>query len=226
MEGDSHKRWNAPVNETAYTQREIYQYAEGSDGSRIGAFSVAAGKYYLTDDEDYELFLLSIYNCSRKLLEDMPEHAAAACLPELAYLISSQFVNPEEILKRLEIEDGIYYVPAMLETDRKVFRVLPGDIFVPGSVRNHKLYLNDRSGTECGYVSFSDDRLYHALVPMFEQRMVQLKIRASGSNEKKTGRSFPIDLWIKEKPNNMMQMAVTINSRIETVLRKCRSEMT
>ena len=220
------KCWNAPINETAYIQREIYQYAEGSDGSRIGKFCVAEGKYYFTDDEEYELFLLSIYNCSRKLLEDMPDHVTAACLPELAYLLSSQFINPEEILQKLEIEDGVYYVPAMLELNRKGNPVCPGDVFIPGSIRSHKLYLNYRYGTECGYVSFSDDRLYHVLIPMFEQRSVQLKIRASGSNVKKKGRSIPIDLWIKERPGNMGQMTVTINSRIETMLRKCRSEMT
>ena len=221
-EAGGHKRWNAPLNETAYAQREIYHYAESSDGSPIGTFSVASGKYYLTDDEDYKLFLLSIYNCSRKLLEDLPDHVIEACLPELAYLVSAQFVNPEEILAPLLIEDGIYYVPAMMEPVNKSFRAKEGDMLLPGSIRKHRLFLNDQTGREVGYVSFSDDRLYHALVPMFEQRMVQLKIRVSGKSLKTFGPSCNIDLWIKMAENGMNQMTVSINSRIEALLKEAK----
>ena len=222
-ETGGHKRWNAPLNETAYTQREIYHYAESTDGSPIGTFSVACGKYYLTDDEDYKLFLLSIYNCSRKLLEDLPDHVIEAYLPEVAYLISAQFVNPEEILAPLEIEAGIYYVPAMLEPVNKYYRPNEGDTLIPGSIRRHRLFLNDQYGKEVGYISFSDDRLYHALVPMFEQKTVQLKIRGSGKSLRTPGRSCNIDLWIKMPENGTNQMTVSLNSRIEALLKDAQN---
>ena len=218
-------RWNAPVNENAYTEREVYQYIEGTDGSTAGIFSAAEGKYYLTDDEDYKLFLLSIYNCSKKLLERFPDPVIEKYHPEMAYLISWQFVDQAHVLEKYEVdsESGslTYYVPAMLESKGNWFNANEGEILTPGSVRNHRLYLNDLSGCEAGYVSFADDRLYHALVPMFEQRIVRLKIRVSGSRVGKTNVKA-LDLWIKMIDDGINQVAVTVNSRIENLLDTCR----
>lgn len=39
----------------------------------------------------------------------------------------------------------------------------------------HKLYLKNQSGKELGSLSFSDDRLYYVVVPLFEQKRVQIK---------------------------------------------------
>ena len=37
--------WDAPVNLRAWREREIYSYAEDSEGEKIGYFKIAAGKY-------------------------------------------------------------------------------------------------------------------------------------------------------------------------------------
>ena len=53
--------WDAPLNQHAWTEREILHYAEDYEGNVIGNFTIARGKYLWTEEEDFPLFLLSIY---------------------------------------------------------------------------------------------------------------------------------------------------------------------
>ena len=50
-------KWNAPLNENAYTKRTVYHYAEDADGGIIGSFPAATGKYLWILEEDFPLFL-------------------------------------------------------------------------------------------------------------------------------------------------------------------------
>lgn len=50
--------WDAPVNLRAWREREIYSYAEDSEGEKIGYFKIAAGKYIWKTEE--------VFPCSRK----------------------------------------------------------------------------------------------------------------------------------------------------------------
>jgi len=45
--------WNAPVNKDAYTDREVLQYVTDYDGTVLGNFCVAKGKYWWTKEEDF-----------------------------------------------------------------------------------------------------------------------------------------------------------------------------
>ena len=47
--------WDAPVNLRAWREREIYSYAEDSEGEKIGYFKNAAGKYIWKTEEDFSL---------------------------------------------------------------------------------------------------------------------------------------------------------------------------
>ena len=47
--------WDAPVNLRAWREREIYSYAEDSEGEKIGYFKIAAGKYIWKTEEDFSL---------------------------------------------------------------------------------------------------------------------------------------------------------------------------
>jgi hypothetical protein len=60
--------WDAPVNDNAYTSRNIYHYAEGARGNITGSFVIAKGKYIWTIEEDFTLFIKSISESSDKLL--------------------------------------------------------------------------------------------------------------------------------------------------------------
>ena len=63
--------WDAPVNLRAWREREIYSYAEDSEGEKIGYFKIAAGKYIWKTEEDFSLFQKSIFACASQILEEV-----------------------------------------------------------------------------------------------------------------------------------------------------------
>lgn len=223
------KRWNAPVNEGAYAEREIYQFIESYDGVRRERFCVAAGKYFWIPDEDYKLFLFSIYNLSRTLLEGFSETVMNRYQGELAYLLFQQFIDPDKVLERYSTDDaGIYYIPAMLESEGKRCLLKEGTALYPKGVKDHRLYVQSEAGKTVGYLSFADDHLYYAVVPLFEQKRVQVKIRISGSTfgnnnvRKVVVRS--LDLWIRMLPSDQNEIMQSISTRIGQLLEHCACE--
>ena len=126
------KAWDAPVNPHAFREREILCYAEGQDGEILGTFSVARGNYFWTTEEDFPLFLRSIYNCGKELLDESDASRGRASAPacrhkihaELTYLLAQQYISAAPLLKELSrkvirTEEGqeIYCFLAMLETE-------------------------------------------------------------------------------------------------------------
>ena len=229
--GNKRPGWNAPVNDAAFAPREIYQYIDGIDGVHRGTFVVGTGKYMMSGDEDFRLFLLSIYNLSLRLLGDMGEVKLSRLQPELAYLLSQQFVDCENIISGYEIEaEGsakTYYIPAMLETEGRRCLAAEGTVLVPKGVRNHRLYLSNEAGRELGYISFADDKLYYALVPLFEQRSVQVKIRVSGSilgnNNVRQIKVKSLDLWLRMEERDIRQVTISLSERIRKLLEEAES---
>lgn len=73
--------WNAPVNVNAYIKREILHYAEDADGAVLGSFCIAEGKYLWTVEEDFPLFLLSLYHCSKQLLDEIDASLSVKAVP-------------------------------------------------------------------------------------------------------------------------------------------------
>lgn len=123
--------WDAPVNLQAYMERDIFHYAEDFDGSIIGHFPIARGKYLWKTEEDFPLFLRSIYLCGKQLLDEIDDRLhrrapAASRLDiqaELTYLLAQQFIHSTALLhelakEKITAEDGstIFRVAAMLET--------------------------------------------------------------------------------------------------------------
>lgn len=212
-------RWSAPYNPHAYCTREIYCRAENSEGETIGVFPIAEGKYIWTPDEEFPLFLKSIYLCGRKILagidsdvnmsEDMSP-LQMKTLAALTYLLAQQFIDAritlEELAKKISpgnrsedlLSRDVWLIPAMVELDQHSFprrKHLPekGEILYPSSLRQHRLYLKDSSGNELGYLSFQDDRLYYVVVPLFEQHRVKVKIRVNSAQilQRKRKNRFP-----------------------------------
>lgn len=196
--------WDAPINSNAYCNRNIYHYAENYDGEKIGYFKAARGKYIWTVEEDFKLFIKSIFDCSEELLNDadtrkqrmrnMNSSADAsvgtygysiagdkrlAVQAELAYLLAQQYIAAadtiDNILTSLDDASKVYYVAAMLEVSVQAPYIRAGMKLYPSGIRRHRLYLKTQEGKEAGYVSLKDDRLYYILIPVLEQRRAQVK---------------------------------------------------
>lgn len=229
--------WNAPLNRNAYTEREILCYAEDYDGTVLGNFCVARGKYLWTTEEEFPLFLLSIYRCGKQLLDECDDDFHGGDAPvarqriqaELTYLLTQQFIDGTALLQELAREDAadeegnkVFYVASMLELAGSRVRLEAGDVLFPSELRQHKLYLKNRAGREIGYLSFHDDRLYYIIVPLFEQKRVQIKIQVAEKQEKrkgnKTARYRNLHLWIKLFDADRNRMPENLNLQIQQLL--------
>ena len=218
--------WNAPLNENAYEEREILEYAEDSYGEIHGTISIARGKYNWTEDEDFSLFLLSIYNCCKEIIERSEikkgkiyiDEKKEILLKEIAYLLAGQYVNPYIMTEKYKKGD-VYIIPSMLEYTGTKYAKMDEAIY-PKGIKNHRLYLQNSNNEELGYLSFKDDRLYYCLIPSFESRRVVVKLRVSTDRVKKTGMRFYSDVELKmmfkdEEPGTIID---SINIRIDNLL--------
>lgn len=228
--------FTAPENEHAFCQRNVYHYAEDYSGSNIGRFRVARGRYMWIPDEDFRLFLRSIYECSEELLNSIDEKSGKRrdtehrirYQAELAYLLAQQFTATSETLESIltSIDDtaNVFYVGAMLEMSAESGFIKAGMKLFPAGIKKHRLYLMTRSGREAGYISFKDDRLYYVLIPILEQKRAMVKIEVSSKQDRHntmgTKKYKNIDLWVKI--GNNATFPENINMRIENLLNRYR----
>ena len=230
--------WDAPENTGAYTKRKIFHKVENMDGTMIGVVSIAEGKYLWKPEEDFSLFLKSILECSERLLAEIDERngmsrQAAIRLQfqaELAYLLAQQFIDGAESMEELltPVETGkeaeTYYIPAMLEAGGTTVGLRTGMVLYPAGVRAHRLYLKTKMGKEAGYLSFRDDRLYHIVIPLLEQKRAQVKIEVSRKQDRKnmTGRSKykNIDFWMRIPKETTGTFPESIELKIENLLKQ------
>ena len=228
--------WDAPVNENAFMEREVLQYVEDYDGTVLGTYCVAKGKYLWKTDEDFPLFLRSMYQCSKELLDDIDEKFCSdeagakrqQIQAELTYLLAQQFIDALALLTELAEEeeigpngDKIFYLSSMLELTNRAVSVKAGEAVYPSRLRKHKLYLKNQDGQELGYLSFSDDRMYYLMIPLFEQKRVQVKIQAAEIKAEKrqrvADRYQKLHLWIKLLAVDS-RMPESLNLQIEKLL--------
>mgnify|MGYP002802859611 FL=1 len=233
--------WDAPLNQHAWIEREILHYAEDYEGNVIGNFTIARGKYLWTTEEDFPLFLLSIYRCGQELLDEIDaelerEENSALRLrfqPQLTYLMAQQFMDSTALLKKLakkispgEEENGIYYLPAMLEVTGGFSKLKEEESLFPSRLKDHRLYLKNRARQELGYLSFSDDRFYYIVIPLFEQRRVLVKIKAAqspaSSRKRNLSRYHSLHLWLKFAPKTEKQLLENLNLQIRQLLETYR----
>ncbi len=232
--------WNGPVNPQAYAEREIFHYAEDQEGNILGSFSVAKGKYLWTREEDFRLFLLSIYRCVRQLLEARRISAGKGerteksrfLEAELTYLLAQQFIDGTGLLRELAggktEEDGaeIFLLQAMAELTGAAVLPGPGQRLAPGRISRHRLYLKDETGREIGYLSFPDDRLYYVVIPMFEQRRGQVKIQAAAKQpHRKKSRYCNLQLWLRLPAKASGRQPENLSQQIEKLLDQYGAEL-
>ena len=189
-----------------------------------------------TPDEDFKLFLRSIYECSEELFNSIDEESGKRpdaehkirYQAEFAYLLAQQFTATSEILESIltSIDDSanVFYVGAMLEMSPESGFVKAGMKLFPAGIKKHRLYLMTRSGKEAGYISFKDDRLYYVLIPILEQKRAMVKIEVSSKQDRHNTMGEKkyknIDLWVKI--GNNATFPENINMRIEDLLNRYR----
>ena len=239
--GEKESPWNASVNENAYAMREILHYVEDYDGKILGDFCIARGKYLWQPEEDFPLFLKSIYRCGKELLDEIDDALQRGGTPEgkqeiqaeLTYLLAQQFIDVTGLLGELgkELEpdqegNRIFFLPAMLELSGKDHGLREADPLLPAGVRRHRLYLKNQDGQELGYLSFRDDRLYYAVIPLFEQRRVQVRIRAGAKRPQKGRKARSecrnLKLWLRLCEKDAGGLPENLNLQIERLLARYR----
>lgn len=227
MEDDANiNLWNAPMNDNAYAKRGILTYVEDSFGEIHGNIQVAEGKYIWTKDEEFPLFLLSLYNCSKKIVDDAqvkikkvyPDDIKEKLHKEIAYLLAGQFVDPYIILEEY-LQDNIYIIPAMVEYTGSV-TCKTNEIIYPKSIKDHRLILQNKERKEIGYLSFKDDRLYYCLIPFFDARRVMIKMKITSENVRKARMKKYSELeldviFTDEEPGTMID---SINIKIDNLI--------
>lgn len=221
--------WDAPVNEQAWREREIYSYAEDSEGERIGYFKIATGKYIWRTEEDFSLFQKSIFACASQILEEVErkkqiykrELLRVQTLASLVYLVAQQFLDSTALLKELGQEqkadaegNRIFLVPAMLELTGNI-RAAEGEVISPKRLTKHRLYVKNGQGEELGYLSFRDDCMYYVIIPLMEQRRV--KVRMKAAEDKKTA-CQKLDFYLKLLEKDTTGMPESLNLQIEQLL--------
>ena len=152
---------------------------------------------------------------------------------ELAYLLAQQFIDGAESMEELltPVDAGkdaeTYYIPAMLEAGGTTVGLRIGMILYPAGVRAHRLYLKTRTGKEAGYLSFRDDRLYHIVIPLLEQKRAQVKIEVSRKQDRKntSGKSKykNIDFWMRIPRETTGTFPESIDLKIENLLKQYES---
>lgn len=219
-------RWNAPVNHNAFTERPVYQYYDDKFEAHAGIVNVDTGKYMWIPDEDFPLFLKSLYETARAVIAEDDEKKGinreenTALLADIVYLLAGQFFGSDSaisLMKKTE-EENVYFAKAMLEKSYGI-SIPKNNILVPGRVKDHRLYVTDTKGTTLGYLTFKDDRLLFGIVPLFERRAVQVKMRIENSENSVSGRPVDVGLWIKLIPETGAYID-SINIRIRDMLDK------
>ena len=229
-------KWDAPINEHAYTKRDVYHYAEDSDGMSIGTFIVATGKYIWKPEEDFPLFLKSMFACSKKLLDEADKETSSVCpsskklkiQAELTYLLAQQFMDAPTTLKALAVPEtagsaDIFFIPSMLELSESAPMIRAGMTLYPAAIRQHRLFLQTQAGQTAGYLSFKDDRLYYIIIPLLEQKRAQVKIKIS-EKQNPQGRQHTshyknLDFWIKIPHKSTCTFPESLNLEIDALLK-------
>ncbi|MCR5415581.1 MAG: DnaJ domain-containing protein [Pseudobutyrivibrio sp.] len=226
--------WNVKQNPNAYCSRPIFHHVEDFDGNSIGTIEIARGKYVWSKDEDFSLFLKSLYETSKELLAgarpslffELPEVIKQKYLARLTYILTGQFIDSMLSLPNLAKAEGeAYKIDAMLELDDNAISPRAGTKLYPAGISNHRLYVRNKSGEIVGYLSFKDDRMYYVVIPLFEQRVAQVKMIVADKklSTRTKKRYVDLDLWIKPKENEIYHIENT-NIEIEELLKQYAAE--
>ncbi|SES66206.1 DnaJ domain-containing protein [Pseudobutyrivibrio sp. C4] len=229
-----HRPWSAKENKNAFCARPILHEVEDFEGNNLGTIEIARGKYIWTKDEEFSMFLKSLYETSKELLDnarpslffELPEIIKQKYLADITYLLTGQFIDSTLTLNELAlVEADSYKVNAMVELESGATPPKPGSMLYPAGVSNHRLFLRNKVGEIIGYLSFKDDRLYYVVIPLFEQKKAQVKMVVADDIQKtRRGNKYvDLDLWIRILPTETSALEST-NNQIQALLDKYAHE--
>lgn len=266
---DARDMWDAKVQESAFCEREILQHVEDYDGSVIGVFTLARGKYIWTPDEEFPLFMQSIMRVVTKLISQVEDEEVfwagndpygfadgfsgnpesnrrslqldrekTQLREKLTYLLTQQFIDARETLGQLvqskenaDHTETIFQIPAMLEREHFYPEIEAGETLYPAKVRDHRLFVKNEAGDILGYLSFADDRMYYLVIPLFEQRRVQVKLKAIDgepdediwrTRRRRGNQQVKLNLWLKFKEAQNSGTLEDSNGQIKWLLDEYR----
>lgn len=228
------ENWRAPINARAFASREIYDEVTDANGNTAGVIVIGKDKYYYTFEEEFRLFIKSIYNLSKCLLDDIDcklnrENCSNYILyqAELSYLLASQYIDAKSIMYRLNLDiesdekAEIFYVPAMIEGVST--KTVKNTSLYPESLRNHKLYVCDKDKKSYGYISFADDILSFAVIPLLESKCAQVKMSIADNKSCKNdmGKKYSnVNLWIRISGDQTTSYIDNVNLKIADLLNR------
>ncbi|MCD8221340.1 MAG: J domain-containing protein [Clostridiales bacterium] len=191
--------WNAPVNENAFTPRNIYSPYHMDIDTEGMVQTVARGKYmWDPDEEEFPLFLRSIFHACRDLLDEADlrygihvgtDRVRASFQRQLFHSLTLQYVDPVASLEKIAKPEAIdpegrkiYRFRAYIgktESREMLDRILSlqkDDRIYPAMFKDWRLTVEDMQGNGLGYLSFVEDELYYCLFPLMHARLIQVKM--------------------------------------------------
>ncbi|MCD8082327.1 MAG: DnaJ domain-containing protein [Clostridiales bacterium] len=212
--------WNAPINEKAFTARNIYSPYHMDIGTGGMYQAAARGKYkWDPDEEEFLLFLRSVLHACKELMDIADircgmdggtDHIRVPFQKRLFHSLAMQYVDPLYCLGKIaepEIinQEGqkIYcfraYIGEKQDKERKdrILSLQKGDLVYPAALRNWKLMVKDSQGNCLGYLSFAEDELYYCLFPLMQADLVQLRMSVVRVRRKKEGFLFTAEAEIE-----------------------------
>lgn len=177
--------WTGPVNERAFRERNVYLYYTMETGEVHPYYRAARGKYLWDPaEEDFQLFLISIHEVVKALLEHTEKTMAVRS--RLFQYLSEQFIDPVKVLRKIakpvQLDQNgreIYRFRAYVKADRR--RPLrEGLLLYPKAFQGNQILVQDRNGTEYGHLSFENDRIYFCIIPLLKEKMARVKMEVRG----------------------------------------------
>ncbi|MCD8012306.1 MAG: hypothetical protein LUG99_03905 [Lachnospiraceae bacterium] len=213
---------------------------------------VTHGKYmWDPDEEEFPLFLRSIYHAARDLLDA----AEAECnvtgntdalrissQERLFHCLAMQFVEPADCLPKIAEPDmvdkenrKIYRFRAYvgekqnLDIMRRIASLRAAESVYPAALRNGRLMIADKNGGSLGHLSFAEDELYYCLFPFMSAHMAQVQLtvkkvqRNKGNYLRHAKAEIEFLIRLNQEADNYRNP--DMNERIERILSDYRNQL-
>ncbi|MCD7817554.1 MAG: J domain-containing protein [Lachnospiraceae bacterium] len=244
--------WREIVNESVFTARNIYAPYHIDIDSEGLYQKVAHGKYmWDPDEEEFPLFLRSVYHAARDLLEEVEVECKISGNTDLLRLpyqehlfhyLAMQFVEPADCLPKIAEPDivdkenrKIYrfraYVGEKKKLDimRRISSLCANDNVYPAALQNGRLMIVDKNGGSLGHLSFAEDELYYCLFPFMNAHMAQIRLtvkkvqRNKGNYLRHAKAEIKFLMRLNQEADNYRNP--DMNERIERILSDYRNQL-
>lgn len=243
-------KWNGEWNESAFCPRNIYLYYSMETDSDKLYYKAARGKYmWDPDEEEFHLFLKSLYHASKELLEEAEGRRVSVRRQEdgrdaekfrfqarLVHCLLQQFTDPMKILGKIAEPESydkqdrpVYHFRALLEIPDASdgmpgAMVRKGETLYPRGFQENKILVRSQHGEASGYISFRDDCLYLCVIPLLKSRLAQVKMTvgrvSTGGERGRTRRKTEVDFYFRLEKTADQYRSPDQNLRIAEILRK------